>query len=1472
MTFISYAPNGEDVVLWRGLKSVNRGRYVDWSDERADGPSVTRAFYDQGWSGVLVRPASLLASLTAARPRDRVITAASWQHMAAPPHFLRIKLAGESAAALRRVNPARLRPWIVIVPANDVQCDCILQDAGYVQALQDGVNHIYSLAEHTSLQSLVAASASNQDNDLDGADWALADRLAEAEAALAAAEMRAAASSERLVQAVQLAGKARDDVRKKNEETAWLRELIDDAKTAEKHSRAEANWLRGVLDDAQQRAQAHANEANELRQRLAETEARLQSQARLLASWQVSTKILMIAGLRRLGNRLQPRTNSAVADAAAETVADVSPVLPLAPEPPDPLVAPPELPALLSLPRGGARDQTPPVIRAVHQFHAGSDTGDAITNSMLLIRSRLRAAGFRSEIFVESRGSGLGADIRPLAAMPEHEDYVLLFHYSMGFHSFRQVLDLPARKILVYHNITPCDLLSDIADVQRQAQLGRENLVQIRGRVISALADSAYNAVELNRLGFPSVMTCPLLFDVDAMLQRDIRPGRRDGVLTVLFVGRVTRSKSQDALVDAFAVFRTRFACPCRLVLVGKLDVDEHRFIAAVQQRIIAAGLQADVHLTGSVTDRELQDWYCAADLYISLSLHEGFGVPLVEAMAHGVPVVAWPAAAVPFTLGDGGILLRSRDPDDVAAAMLEAVEERPALAAKGYEAIKRWSLDLHLPRLMEALAFAGAVPPRPGAGEDALRGNWQFTIVGHVGKTYSLAAVNRGLAKTLEMQRPGAVRIAPVEGVATTDLREVPEPDRPLVSRLALRDRHGTGPELVLSGHYPVYVPAERGDVLAALFFWEESLIEAATVAVLNESFDAVFAPSRSVAKALVDSGVAKPVLQLGQAPELSRFAALPPDRERRRPFTFLHISSAFPRKGLDVLLSAWTRAFSATDHVRLVIKTFPNPHNTAADQISQLRSAFPGAAAVELLDEDISQDAMIELYRDASAVVLPSRGEGYNLPAAEAMAAGVPVIVTAHGGHMDFCTPDTARLVKRRLAASTSHLASALSLWAEPDLDDLITALREAAAGLLFKLVEPARGAILQATEATAFTSRLTDAASKLLLSPRPAPVRLTWVSSWGVRCGIAEYSRGLIEALPPEGIGDVTLFADDRTLPTGRVRPAWRLGDAASVDDLIAALAKADADVTVIQHQPMLLPWPWLGRVIDSLADGGRVAVVTLHNTSHLLDIAASECAVTVRALGRACRLLVHTLADVERLDGLGLAHVTTLLPHPAPAVVSATVRPLPRYAAPVIGCTGFFLPDKGIAELIVAAARLRAAWPGIQLRLVNAEYDDALSTNEIARCRELAAAEGLAVEWHTEFVSLAQQQRLLTGCDLLVLPYQRSKESSSAALRSAVATGIAVAVTPLPLFDEAEGAVFKLPGTGAEMIAAGMARLLEDVAAREALVAAARDWAAPRALSAVARRLHGMMLGLAAQARLGQPADGSLWRDRGDGAGG
>jgi glycosyltransferase involved in cell wall biosynthesis len=256
---------------------------------------------------------------------------------------------------------------------------------------------------------------------------------------------------------------------------------------------------------------------------------------------------------------------------------------------------------------------------------------------------------------------------------------------------------------------------------------------------------------------------------------------------------------------------------------------------------------------------------------------------------------------------------------------------------------------------------------------------------------------------------------------------------------------------------------------------------------------------------------------------------------------------------------------------------------------------------------------------------------------------------------------------------------------------------------------------------------------------------------------------------------------------------------------------------------------------------------------------MDIEAEERQRARTALAGIARVLVHTIADLDFLKKLGLAENVTLLPHgaPPPRADAREPRLLARSDAAIIGCYGFFLPRKGIDQLIQAVALLRQDWPALRLRLVNAEYGIPESAAEIAACRALAARHGVPVEWHTDFLTDEASLALLASCDIVALPYQVSNEASSAALRTALGAGGVVAVTPLPLFDEAGDAVVRFGGHDPASLAAGLGPrgaavghpLLDDVEQRRHTQRAAALWLSERGWPSIAARLRGMLTGLA-----------------------
>ena len=1538
MTFVSYAQNFEDVLLWRALRHIGQGFYIDVGAAHPDIDSVTRAFYDRGWRGINLEPVrELHARLTAARPRDTNLRLAAGQaaaestvyvvagtglsttdsalasqheatgfdvraqeaavlplaeicrlHAPGPIHFLKIDAEGAEKAVLEGADFSQYRPWIVLVeataPGTQTQThedwEPLLLRAGYRFLWFDGLNRFYAAEEHAAdIAPHFTVPVCVFDDFLRAADTEITRRIT-------SAEMQASELLERSMMAEAAIARA-DALARDTEHRARDAELrVHDAER-----RAQDAEHRALL--AEPRAAGAERRSDVAEQRLAATEEKLSAKAAELqqlgaallqaqadaASLRASTSWRLTAPLRGASRltRALARSNQAPKAHTAAPPSVRQPLLPvaapkIAQNAPAAEIPVATTPASLSPPAALLGVQAPERpkraapghTRIVHQFHSGSAVGDAITNAMLLIRSQLRARGYRSEIFVEHLDPGLTHDLFPLDDMPTGDHYVLILHLSMGFDAYDRILNLPAQKILIYHNITPPAFFEGDPGIQRYVRLGREQLAGLRGHVSAALADSDYNAVELRRLGFDDPRACTLLFDL-AALRRKARPTQRaEGKpFTLLFVGRIVANKGQHDLLEAFAAFHRTAAQPTRLVLVGREDGIGAAYAQALRARVHALDLDDAVEITGLVSDDVLHAQYRAADLYVSLSRHEGFGVPLVEAAAIGVPVLAWPAGAVAFTLGGDAGLLRSRAPEHVADRIAELANDphmRADLAQAQHRALARFELEAQIPILLHALARAGAAAPADAGTQHLLAANLRFSVTGHVNGSYSLAAINRSLALALEQARPGDVRLLPVEGEPTERLDDIPTAERDALVALAARPPHETGPVVVISQHYPVYVPEDAGDALLAYVFWEESLLPADTVAILNESFRGVLAPSFFVARALQDSGVSVPIHVVGFAPDLADFAALPGPPATSSGITqFLHVSSAFPRKGIDALLAAYAQAFRATDSVRLVIKTFPNPHNDVRAQIDALSRTDPGHPAIELIDADIERPDMLRLYAQADAIVLPTRGEGFNIPAAEAMAAGIPLIVTGHGGHMDFCA-DAARLLKFRLAASRSHLATSMSLWAEPDIADLAAALSEIHRDRPVALAraQAAKTRTPDLFSADMFAKRIEQASLDTLLREPMRKRQLCIVSSWHVRCGVAEYTAALIEAmLYADPDLDVVVLADTRTQHEAapqtrlRVRPVWTLNAPDIAQALRRAAATEDAQMVLIEHQPGLMPWPVLAQALVEVAANGRVVAATLHNTRSLEDLGAEDREMTLAGLAGATRIIVHTPADMARLQEMGVQDNLVLIPQGAPeSPHRGAERTLIERDTVTIGCCGFLLPGKGIPALVTAAGLLKPRWPKLKLLLMTAEYGDESSRAEATRTREAILAAGMenAVELVTDFLPIEESRWRLSTCDVIVLPYAPSKEASSAALRMALSAGPVVAVTPIELFDEAGNAVWRLSGGDPASIARGIEGMLEDRDRRGKIREAAAGWLQERNWQAIATRTAGMLKGI------------------------
>ena len=299
--------------------------------------------------------------------------------------------------------------------------------------------------------------------------------------------------------------------------------------------------------------------------------------------------------------------------------------------------------------------------------------GDAVSNDALAIQALLRAAGHESDIFAEHAHPRMSHRCRRLweYADVSTPDTVCLFHFAIGSGAGRLIFRAPDRLVVRYHNITPPGFFAAfLPHLARQCHQGRLELRAFAARTELALGVSEFNRRELEAAGFSRTGVLPLPLDLERFPSGPRSPVVRrlfgDGRTNLLFVGRIIPNKRIEDLVRAFAFYQRVFDARSRLLLVGD-HWGYEPYLFHLQALVRALGPQ-EVVFTGQVEDDELRAFYSIASVYVSLSEHEGFCAPLLEAMAFGVPVLAFDAGAVAETLGGAGVLVRDKGPEVVAA------------------------------------------------------------------------------------------------------------------------------------------------------------------------------------------------------------------------------------------------------------------------------------------------------------------------------------------------------------------------------------------------------------------------------------------------------------------------------------------------------------------------------------------------------------------------------------------------------------------------------------------------------------------------------------------------------------------------------------------------------------------------------------------------------------------------------------
>ena len=1035
----------------------------------------------------------------------------------------------------------------------------------------------------------------------------------------------------------------------------------------------------------------------------------------------------------------------------------------------------------------------------VHQFAPTANSGDGITNGMFYMQRILRSLGFISEIYVENNDPALESKVLNYEKLDKEDKNQLLFiHYSI-YYDFEIWIDaVAARKMMIYHNITPYDFFQKDSYLYTMCKTGREYLPAIKNKVEASIGDSDLNSSELLELGYKNVTTIPLLMDIDEIRANSFNKELFDEAaseFSIIFIGRIAKNKCQHDLIEIANIYMDMCEDFKMYIIGGTTDQD---YEAELKELVVSYELQNNVIFTGKISNEDLFAHYKSANLFLCMSEHEGFGIPLIESMLFDLPVLAYNSSNIKSTLNGGGILFNEKSHQHIAAT-IQLLRENHAFKTEilntQREALKVYEHNNIVKKLVSFLQDFGIDSSFEKTTQDK---PVSFQFEGPFDSSYSLAMLNRYSALAFEKKYPEQVSLFSTEGGGDYEADKSFLKKHPEIDAMAKKSQKAMQCDVVFRNMYPPRVTAMKGKLnILNSYGWEESGFVREYVNSFNENLDGITVMSKYVKDVLTNNGVRVPIAVVGLGAEhILKTTPKELSLKTQKSFKFLHISSCFPRKGIDILLKAYVDVFSKDDDVVLIIKTFPNPHNNVEELIQEINQD-KNAPEIELINKDLDDSYISWLYQNSSALVAPSFGEGFGLPMAEAMLFKLPVITTAFGGQSDFCTVETSWLIDYSFEKADTHLELFNSYWAKPDQKDLQRVLKKVVALSKEEKESKTKKAyelITQEFSWSKYQSRTDDFLQELkdVEIFDTSTKNIAWVSSYNTKCGIATYSEFILNELDDDRF-KVIKYANyakelvDDTKEDNVLR-CWDSRFDTDNEALIQNILTNKPDTALINFNFGFFSMKNLGSIIEKLSLENIKIVIIFHSVADV-DIVGLEASLSwIKAeLKKVDKLLVHNIDDLNLFKDLGLSNME-IFPHGVQNRTQNEVRvnDIPR----TIASYGFLLPHKGILELIESFAIVKKDIPDVKLLLVNSLYPVPESENYYEICKAKIQELNLqdCVEMHTDFLSDADSFKLLDKADLLVMPYRPTNESASGAIRYAVSTMKPVLCTKQPIFND------------------------------------------------------------------------------------
>ena len=950
---------------------------------------------------------------------------------------------------------------------------------------------------------------------------------------------------------------------------------------------------------------------------------------------------------------------------------------------------------------------------------------------------------------------------------------------------------------------------------------------------------------------------------------------RKDLGKFLLYCGATDPRKNLCRLIEAYASLPLDVIIKYKLVLTGPYAEEE---IVLIKEWMLCFGLPPEyVVFLGYVDDLQLANLYRTCYLFVFPSLHEGFGLPVLEAMNCGAPVIASNLTSLPELIGNQNFLFDPYNVKDIASMIYKSLTNNDfyqSIRLNSKERKKYFSWNFTSKKTIESLGkiidrklisskkddydfntlinikynilinnlvnsplikvknnsnlyylklFSSAISIINKQSKKIqffrkVKKEKQFTwrIEGPFDTSYSLAILNRNYA--LAMHDEGQnVCLHSAEGLGDYEPDSIFLDKNKIIKDLYYKSNKSNQELFICSRNlYPPRVHDSNGVInLLHAYGWEESVFPFSWVQNFNINLDGLTVMSSEVKKILIDNGVHVPISVCGLGVDhIDQIDVSPDYLLDNKKFTFLHISSCFPRKGIECLLASYFQSFNADDEVILIIKTFENPHNNITDILKNLKKINSNPPEVLIIEKDLSPSEIKSLYLSSNALVAPSHGEGFNLTVAESMRLGLPVITTGWGGQTDFCNSKNSFLIDFIFEYSNSHLGLFSSVWARPSIDHLAKLMKEVYSlpiEIKLRKIEAAKESISKYIWKNV-AGKNVDFVKNLSHYSINKSLKIGWISTWGVRCGIATYSEHLLSEINENYLIFAPKINHLNNVNEENVIRCWDAGSD-NLEILFNEIISNHITSIVLQFNFGFFEFNHLSNFIKKAHLRDIKIIIFLHSTiDPQLD--ENKRLFNLKDVLSLCdRLLVHTPSDLNRLKAIGLVDNVSLFPHGL-LDFNAADRGIKykRNTKKIIHFStyGFCLPNKGFPELIQAIYILIQEGFKCRLSLYTALYDSDLSLKFYKELVDLIRNYNLNeyVKINTTFMSDKETISKLSRTDLVVFPYQFTNESASGAVRQAISSLTPVAVTPLSIFDDVATVVYKLPGSTPLLIANGL----------------------------------------------------------------